>query len=175
MNPLEKILFFGLILCMSIVLLQFWRQKRGRKNSVQRRILFPINGHTLSERSFRTALEIAQRQQAALVTIFLANVPQQLPIDTQLPRQSELALGLFEEAERLAAAANVCVDPRVERGRTFRHALTNAVDSEQAHQVVLVIDPESKSSHPSPEDIAWALKKLPAEILIFRLGSTEAV
>ena len=88
-----------------------------------RRILFPFVAHALSPRALDAALRLARAESATLVPVFLARVSLDLPLDAPLPRQSGLAIPLQEAIEQRAAKFGVPVDARVERGRTYRHAL----------------------------------------------------
>ena len=87
------------------------------------RILFPFIGGALSQRALDAALRLASAEDATVVPIFLARVPLHLPLDAPLPRQSGLAIPLQEAIEHRATAFGVPVDARIERGRTYRHAL----------------------------------------------------
>ncbi len=63
----------------------------------------------------------------------------------------------------------VPVDPRVEVGRSPRHALLALIEHERFDRIV--IPAESKSSDGfSPEDIGWLLDHAPGEIVVLRPG-----
>ena len=81
----------------------------------------------LSPRALDAALRLARAESATLVPVFLARVPLHLPLDAPLPRQSGVALPLQEAIEQRAAQFGVPVDARIERGRTYRHALRQTI------------------------------------------------
>jgi hypothetical protein len=131
------------------------------------RILFPIVGRALSRPALDAALRIARVQNATLVPAYLASVPLHLPLDAALARECELALPLLEAVEQAATAAGVPVDTRIERGRTYRHALRELVEHERYDQIVVAASPEGAAGF-SAEDVAWLLASAPGEILVVR-------
>ena len=101
------------------------------------RILFPFIGGALSRRALDAALRLANAEDATVVPIFLARVSLHLPLDAPLPRQSGLAIPLQEAIEHRATAFDVPVAARIERGRTYRHALRTAITHERYSRIVI--------------------------------------
>jgi nucleotide-binding universal stress UspA family protein len=128
-----------------------------------RRILFPFTGHALSQRALDAALRLARAEGATLVPVFLARVPMQLPLDSPLPRQCTAGLPLLETIEQRAAAAGVPVDARIDRGRTLRHAMREAISHERFDRLVVAAGDGFDSG-----DIAWLLDHAPGEVVIIR-------
>ena len=106
-------------------------------------------------------------QGATLVPIFLAVVPLRLPLDSALPRQSAQALDLLEAIEQRAARAGVLVDARIERGRTARHALTDALTHEPFARIVVPAETRAGEGF-APADIAWLLEHVADEVVVLR-------
>ena len=131
------------------------------------RILFPFIGGALSRRALDAALRLASVEEATVVPIFLARVPLHLPIDAPLPHQAGLAIPLQEAIEHRATAFGVPVDARIERGRTYRHALRQTIEHERYDRIVI-----AAASHGSrgfdPDDVAWLLDNAPGEIVVLR-------
>ena len=138
------------------------------------RILFPFVATGLSRRALDAALRLARAEQATLVPVFLARVPLHLPLDAPLPRQAGLALPLQEAIEHRAAAFEVAVDARIERGRTSRHALRQAIDTERFDRIVMAAAVHDGDGF-GPEDVAWLLEHAPGEIVVLRPGSADPV
>jgi hypothetical protein len=132
-----------------------------------RRILFPFIANALSPRALDAALRLAGAEEATLVPVFLARVALQLPLDTPLPRQSNIAIPLQEAIERRATKFGIPVDARIERGRSYRHALRQTIDHERFDRIVIAA---AAGNNPGfgPEDIAWILENAPGEILVIR-------
>lgn len=131
------------------------------------RIAFPFIGHSLSEPALDAALRLASAQGATLVPIFLAVVPLRLPFESALPRQSAQALDLLEAIEQRAARAGVPVDARIERGRTPRHALTEALQHERFARLVVPAETRAGEGF-AAADIAWLLEHVPDEVVVLR-------
>lgn len=131
------------------------------------RIAFPFFGHSLSESALDAALRLAHAQSATLVPVFLAVVPLRLPFDSALPRQSAQALDLLEAIEQRAARAGVPVDARIERGRTPRHALTEALEHERFARIVVPAETRTGEGF-AAADIAWLLQHVADEIVVLR-------
>ncbi len=64
-------------------------------------------------------------------------------------------------------AAEIRVDSRIERGRSYRDALRRILAEERFDRVI-VSATASEHEGFSSEDIAWLLKRAPAEVLILR-------
>jgi hypothetical protein len=131
------------------------------------RILFPIVGRALSRPGLGAALRIARAQDATLVACYLAPVPLHLPLDAALGRECELALPLLEAVEHAATAAGVAFDSRIERGRTYRHALLQLIAHERYDQIVVAAAPDGAPGF-TAGDVAWLLARAPGEILVVR-------
>jgi hypothetical protein len=144
------------------------RHARAMRASA-RRILFPFAGRALSRPALDAALRIAVAERATLVPVFLARVPMEMPLDIALPRQCAEGIPLLETIEQRAAALGVPVETRIERGRTFRHALREAIEHERFDRIVV-----AAASLQSPglhgDDIAWLLDFAPGEVVIIRPG-----
>jgi nucleotide-binding universal stress UspA family protein len=139
-----------------------------------RRILFPFIANALSSRALDAALRLAGAEDATLVPVFLARVSLQLPLDTPLPRQSNIAIPLQEAIERRAAKFGITVDARIERGRTYRHALRQTMNHERFDRIVIAAAAHNSPGF-GPEDIAWILENAPGEIIILRPDHEEVL
>jgi hypothetical protein len=165
------------ILAVALVALgvAFALRERGRRGPRLRtpsptRVLFPFTGTVLSERGLDAALRIARVDNATLVPVFLARVPMQLPLDAALPRQCDSALPLLEAIEQRAGQAGVAVDSRIERGRTYRHAILELVGHEKVDTMVVTAG-DASSPGLVPADISWLLEHVPGEIIVIRPGA----
>lgn len=137
-----------------------------------RRILFPFAGSALSRRALDAALRLARAEDAALVPVFLARVPLHLPLDAPLPRQAEVANALQEAIEQRAADFGVPVDARIERGRTYRHALRQTIEHERFDRIVIAGAAHGADGF-DPDDVAWLLDNAEGEIVVLRPGRDD--
>ncbi len=134
-----------------------------------RRILFPFVGDALSDRALDATLRLARAEGATVVPAFLAEVPRTLPIESPLPRQANVALPCLEAIEQRAANQGIPVDARIERGRSFRHAMKELMDHEDFDQIVVAAATRGADGL-SAADIAWLLDNAPGEIVVIRPG-----
>jgi hypothetical protein len=169
------VVLFALVIVLAIALAALtyvhfsYRLRRPSRVPVTgtHRILFPFVAQALSPRALDAALRLANAEEATLVPVFLARVSFDLPLDTPLPRQSAVCIPLQEAIEQRAAAFGVPVDSRIERGRSYRHALRQTIEVERFDRIVI-----AAASHGSPgfgpDDVAWLLGNAPGEIVILR-------
>lgn len=139
-----------------------------------RRILFPFVANALSGPALDAALRLARAESATLVPVFLARVPLHMPLDAALPRQSNIAIPLQEAIERRAAEFGIPVDARIERGRTYRHGLRQAMERERFDRIVLAAATRSTPGF-GPEDVAWVLENAPGELIVLRPAHDKVI
>jgi nucleotide-binding universal stress UspA family protein len=97
---------------------------------------------------------------------YLAAVPKRLPLECPIPAEAERAMPLLEAIEQRAAAQGVPVDARIERGRSYRHALERLLEQERFDRVV--VPAGSNGDGLGGEDLIWLLRNVPAEVVILR-------
>lgn len=148
----------------------FWFAKRRRRKTVGdgvHRILLPFTGTEISRRALDAALRLARAEGGTLMPAYLATVPLQLPLGCSLPKESAAAMAMLEAIEQRAAAQEVEVDARIERGRTYRHALERLLTDETFDRVVVPAQANGGEGL-SGDDLVWLLRSAPAEVLILR-------
>ena len=102
------------------------------------RILLPFTGTEISRRALDAALRLARAEDATLMPAYLAAVPKQLPLGcARSPTRRARAMPMLEAIEQRAAAQGVAVDARIERGRSYRHALERLLERETFDRVVV--------------------------------------
>jgi nucleotide-binding universal stress UspA family protein len=148
------------------------RGKRSERPQEIHQILLPFTGTEISRRAVDAALRLARAEDAALMPAYLAAVPKQLPLDCAIPNEAAQAMSILEAIEQRATAQGVPVDARIERGRSYRHALRRLLESETFDRVV-VSATATGAAGLSGEDLVWLLEKAPAEVLILRPGPED--
>jgi nucleotide-binding universal stress UspA family protein len=143
------------------------RLHRSAEAVTVHRILLPFTGTEISRRALDAALRLARAEGATLMPAYLAAVPKDLPLECAIPAEAAKAMSILEAIEQRAAAKGVAVDSRIERGRTYRHALARLLGEEEFDRVV-VSATATGSSGISGDDLVWLLEKAPAEVLILR-------
>lgn len=146
------------------------RRRLGRPSErpeVVHQILLPFTGTEISRRALDAALRLARAEEATLMPAYLAEVPNRLPLDCAIPGEAAKAMPMLEAIEQRAAAQDVAVDARIERGRSYRHALRRLLAQEEFDRVVVPATATGGNGL-SGEDLVWLLEKAPAEVLILR-------
>jgi nucleotide-binding universal stress UspA family protein len=144
-----------------------WRGKRSERPEDVRRILLPFTGTEISRRAVDAALRLARAEGATLMPAYLAAVPKQLPLECAIPAEAAKAMPMLEAIEQRANAQSVPVDARIERGRTYRHALERLLERETFDRVVASATSTGAAGF-SGDDLVWLLERAPAEVLILR-------
>jgi len=136
-------------------------------------ILLPFTGTApLARRAVDAAMRLARAEEATLMPAYLAQVPKSLPLECAIPNEAAQAMAMLEAIEQRASAKGVPVDARIERGRTYRHALERLLASETFDRVV-VSATSTGASGLSGDDLVWLLEKAPAEVMILRPGPDD--
>jgi nucleotide-binding universal stress UspA family protein len=143
------------------------RLRRKSEAATVHRILLPFTGTEISRRALDAALRLARAEGATLMPAYLAAVPKDLPLECAIPAEAAKAMSILEAIEQRAAAQEVAVDSRIERGRTYRHALERLLGDEDFDRVVVSATATGRKGI-SGDDLVWLLEKAPAEVLILR-------
>lgn len=148
------------------------RGRRSERPQAIHQILLPFTGTAISRRAVDAALRLARAEEATLMPAYLATVPKRLPLDCAIPAEAAKAMPMLEAIEQRATAQGVNIDSRIERGRSYRHALARLLDRERFDRVVVPATAEA-GAELSGDDLAWLLEKAPAEVLILRPGRDD--
>jgi nucleotide-binding universal stress UspA family protein len=137
-----------------------------------RHILLPFTGTEISRRAVDAALRLSRAEGATLMPAYLAAVPKTLPLECPIPNEAAQAMAMLEAIEQRALAKGVPVDARIERGRTYRHALARLLAEEEFDRVVVSAGATGTQGL-SGDDLVWLLEKAPAEVMILRPGPED--
>lgn len=135
-------------------------------------ILLPFTGTEISRRAVDAAMRLARAEEATLMPAYLAQVPKSLPLECAIPQEATQAMAILEAIEQRASSKGVPVDARIERGRTYRHALERLLATETFDRVV-VSATDAGAAGLSGDDLVWLLEKAPAEVMILRPGPDD--
>ncbi len=148
------------------------RRDAGETEAVHQ-ILLPFTGTEISRRALDAALRLARAEGATLMPAYLARVPKSLPLECAIPKEADRAMAMLEAIEQRASAQGVPVDARIERGRSYRHALARLLRDESFDRVVVSATATGATGF-SGDDLVWLLEKAPAEVLILRPGPADS-
>jgi hypothetical protein len=157
----------GTLVTLAIVRLLRSRRSAGASGEVPKRILFPFLGGTLSEPALAATLRLAGAEHATLVPVFLLEVPMALQLDAPAGAECGPAFAMLEAVEQRAARAGVEVEPRIERGRSIRHAMRTAMERGPWDRIVVAAGTEGSDGF-SADDVAWLLRTAEAEVAVLR-------
>ncbi len=143
------------------------RGHRSERPVAIHQILLPFTGTEISRRALDAALRLAHAEDATLMPAYLAAVPKSLPLECAIPAEAARAMPILEAIEQRATGQGVVVDSRIERGRSYRHALARLLDRESFDRVIVPASAEVGAGL-SGDDLVWLLEKAPAEVLILR-------
>lgn len=147
-------------------------RRAGDETEAVHHILLPFTGTEISRRAVDAALRLARAEGATLMPAYLAQVPKSLPLDCAIPKEADSAMAMLEAIEQRATAQHVPVDARIERGRSYRHALARLLQHEPFDRVVVSATATGATGF-SGDDLVWLLEKAPAEVLILRPGPAD--
>jgi len=148
------------------------RGRRSERPEAIHQILLPFTGTEISRRAVDAALRLAKAEEATLMPAYLATVSKQLPLECAIPKEASKAMPMLEAIEQRAAAQGVPVDSRIERGRSYRHALARLLEHERFDRVVVPATAAGGAGF-AGEDLVWLLERAPAEVLILRPGPED--
>lgn len=143
------------------------RGRRSAQPDQVHQILLPFTGTEISRRAVDAALRLARAENATLMPAYLAQVPKSLPLECAIPNEATKAMPMLEAIEHRATAQGVPVDARIERGRSYRHALARLLKIETFDRVVVPATATGSVGF-SGDDLVWLLERAPAEVLILR-------
>jgi hypothetical protein len=166
-----SIVLVVVVAVLAVLVAVLWRFRGRRPARAQpatpRRILFPFVAEALSADALDSALRLASAEHATLVPVALARVSLTLPLQAALPRQGSVCLRLQEAIEQRAIRFGVQVDARIERGRSYRHALREAIANDRFDRIVIAAA-HANGPGIAAEDVRWLLDNAPGEIVVLR-------
>jgi nucleotide-binding universal stress UspA family protein len=148
------------------------RGRHSDRPDAVHQILMPFTGTEVSRRALDAALRLARAEDATLIPAYLAQVPKSLPLECAIPNEAGRAMAMLEAIEQRASTQDVAVDARIERGRSYRHALERLLGRESFDRVVVPAGASGVTGL-SGDDLVWLLREAPAEVLILRPGPED--
>ncbi len=145
-----------------------------------KRLVVPINGQRSDERAIRVAAQIADRKAIELTLIHVVEVPQQLPLDAELPAEIERAEAILRGAEKFAQSLltgkTVQVESELLQARTAGTAVVDEAIERGTHLIIMGTRLRSKHGRVGlGETTRYILQTSPCEVIVLRqaMGQTE--
>ena len=139
------------------------------------RLLVPVSGARSDARAIALAGDLAQRSQASVTLIYVVEVPQSMPLDSELPDhidRGESILHLAEEAARVHIAPkldNVSTD--LLQARAAGAAIVDEAYERGIDAIVLATENRTKMGKVVVgETVSYIVKNAPCDVIVARLG-----
>lgn len=108
----------------------------GKGAHCKRNVLVAISGKDLDNETVTLACNLAKAKKASVYVVYGIEVPRKLPIDAEMPAETQAAGIALERAASVAEQMHVRIDPEIIQSRHFGQSL---VDEAGAHDCALVI------------------------------------
>lgn len=110
------------------------QQRQGANCKVN--ILVAVNGTDLDKELVALACSLAKQKKVEVFAVYGIQVPRTLPVDADLPDQTQQARGALEFAETVADRLNARMEAEIIQSRHFGQSL---VDEAATHDCALVV------------------------------------
>ena len=110
-----------------------------------RRIVVPIAGDDDSEAGVALAAQLAPEHGAAIVAVFVIEVPTELRLDAHMLAEETAARAALEKAHAIAASRGVRLTERIVRARARGEAIVDAACEADADLVVMRAVPHERT------------------------------
>lgn len=143
------------------------------------RIVVPVNGQRYDERAIRVAAQIAAKKSIDLAVVHVVEVPQQLPLDAEIPGEIERGEAILRSAEDLAITLldgkNVRIDAELLQARSAGTAIVDEAIERRTHLIVMAARIRVRHGRASLGETArYILQSAPCEVLLLRQAVSPA-
>ena len=108
----------------------------GQQAHGPRNILVAVTGTELDNEVMTLACNLSKKKKGNVFAVYGIEVPRKLPIDAELPDQTEAASEALDQAAQVAEQISVRIEPEIIQSRNFGQSL---VDEAIAHDCALLI------------------------------------
>ncbi len=145
-----------------------------------KRLVVPVSGQRSDERAIRVAAQIADKKPIELTLIHVVEVPQQLPLDAELPAEIERGESILRGAEQLAQSLltgkSVHVESELLQARSAGTAVVDEAIERKSHLIIMGTRLRSKHGKVGlGETTRYILQTSPCEVMLLRqaMGAAE--
>jgi len=139
------------------------------------RLLVPVSGASSDTRAIALAGDLVQRSRASVTLIYVVEVPQSMPLDSELPDQIDRGESILHVAEE---AARAHISPKLDNVSTdllqARAAGAAIVDEAYERGIdAIVVATENRTKMGKivvGETVAYIVKNAPCDVIVARLG-----
>ncbi len=133
-----------------------------------RNVLVPLIDRHESEEAVDLACRLATERGAAIVALTVIEVPLQLPLDAEMPREEERAHDLLDEARAIGDSYGVNVIGRLVRARHAGRAIVDEAERRNS-EIIVMGSPRRDARRRGPifgGTVDFVLKNAPCRVMV---------
>jgi nucleotide-binding universal stress UspA family protein len=133
-------------------------------------VLVPVNGSVVDERAVDIALLMARRYHAEVTAIYVVEVPQRLPLDTEMTTEIARGEEVLQEAERWASQYGWNLNVELLQARGAGPAIVDEALGRRARLIVMGTQLYRRAGEMTVgrSTVPYVLKNAPCEVVICR-------
>lgn len=137
---------------------------------IERLILVPINGSVCDGRAIEVAVMLAKRNHAEVIAIHIVEVPQELPLESEMERECAQGADVLHNAEQFAAQYGNDIEIELLQARTAGPAIVDEAIQRGATQIVMSTTVRRRAGETTVgrTTVPYVLKNAPCEVLVVR-------
>ena len=141
-------------------------------------ILIPLGGAltetTQDDELVRLACTLGRQMHQPLCFLHVIQVPRTLPVDADLPAQTQRGDEVLLRAEEVAAREGVQAETALAQAREIGPAIVNEAVDRDATLIIIAIDPDRRSGSFHIGQIAsYVVEHAPCAVISYRTAITE--
>ena len=136
----------------------------------ERLILVPVNGTALDQRALDIALLISARDYADLAAVYVVVVPQELPLDAEMPDAVARGEDVLRAAEEYARAHGRDIEVELLQARAAGPAIVDEAVMRGAGMIVMATSLFRRAGEVTigRTTVPYVLKNAPCEVVVTR-------
>ena len=133
-------------------------------------VLVPVNGSVVDERAVDVALLMARRYHAEVTAIHVVEVPQRLPLDTEMTAEIERGELVLQAAERWASQYGWNLNVELLQARGAGPAIVDEAIGRRARLIVLGTQLYRRAGELTVgrSTVPYVLRNAPCEVVVCR-------
>lgn len=144
----------------------------GKQESL---VLVPINGTDCDGRALDIAVLLAKRGHADVIAIHIVEVPQELPLETEMERECSQGADVLHDAEQYASQCGRNIDIELLQARTAGPAIVDEAIQRDASLIVMSTTVRRRAGEVTAgrTTVPYVLKNAPCEVVVCRRSLDE--
>ncbi len=139
----------------------------GKKESL---VLVPINGTDCDGRALDVAVMLAKRGHAEVVAMHIVEVPQELPLETDMAQECSHGADVLHDAEKYASQCGRDIDVELLQARSAGPAIVDEAIQRGASLIVMSTTVRRRAGEMTAgrTTVPYVLKNAPCEVVVCR-------